>query len=111
MKPFMFVFTGKPSPEKTELAHIKDAIIHVWVIDESLESARRRAVSYVTGLQWSVESTEFESEMLPSQLQGLHKDEALLYRRALRLGMAADFVASPKVDGDPDDPIWIAPMG
>ena len=107
MVPFMFVVNGAPLPENHNYDTIGGAKIHIWVMDEDINSARDKALSMVSQHLWSAKQIEHEFEISLSQLPDLHEAELLLYQKALRYGIAADFLAYPKMDGDPDDPIVI----
>lgn len=107
MFPFMFVINGTPLPENHNYSTIGGAKIHIWVMDNNADSAQEKAVSLVKQYLWKIQSVEHVLRISQEQLQHLHEAEALLYQKALRNGIAADFLAYPKVDGDPDDPILI----
>lgn len=107
MFPFMFVIDGHPLPENHNYDTIGGAKIHIWVMDNNIVSARNKAISLVTQYLWCVQKIEHEFEISQEQLSNLHKAEALLYQKALHNGIAADFLAYPKNDGNPNDPIVI----
>ncbi len=105
MIPFMFVIDGIPLPENHNYDTVGGAKIHVWVMDDNITSARDKALSMVEHYLWNVKGIEYEFEISQSQIPHLHEAEALLYQKALHHGIAADFLAYPKIDGNPDDPI------
>lgn len=107
MLPFMFVIDGVPLPENHNYSTIGGAKIHIWVIDTEIESAKYKAISYVSQYLWHAQSIEYAFEILPEQIRELDIIEATLYQKALRDGISATFFAYPKVDGNPDDPIQI----
>lgn len=107
MLPFMFVINGTPLPENHNYNSIGGAKIHIWVMENTIDSARDKALAMVKNYLWSVQEIEHELQISEEQLHNLHDAEALLYQKALRHGIAADFLAYPKVDGDPNDPIAI----
>ncbi len=107
MFPFMLVINGTPLPENHNYNTVGGAKIHIWVMDNDADSAQEKAESFVKQYLWKIQSVEHVLQISPEQLQHLHKAEALLYQKALRNGIAAEFLAYPKVDGDPDDPILI----
>lgn len=107
MFPFMFVINGIPLPENHNYSIVGGAKIHIWVIDENMDSAKNKAISMVEKHLWSVQNIEYAFEIYPKQLHNLHEAEVVLYHRALRDGIAADFLAYPKVDGAPDDPVVV----
>ena len=107
MLPFMFVIDGVPLPENHNYSTIGGAKIHIWVMDKEIESAKDKAISYVSQYIWHAQGIEYAFEILPEQIRELDISEATLYQKELRNGIAADFLAYPKVDGNPDDPILI----
>lgn len=107
MFPFMLVINGTPLPENHNYNTVVGAKIHIWVMDNDADSAQEKAESYVKQYLGKVQSVEHVLQISSEQLQHLHEAEALLYQKARRNGIAADFLAYPKVDGNPDDPILI----
>lgn len=107
MFPFMLVINGTPLPENHNYNTVGGAKIHIWVMDNDADSAQEKAESYVEQYLWKIQSVEHVLQIASEQLQHLHEAEALLYQKARRNGIAADFLAYPKVDGNPDDPILI----
>lgn len=107
MLPFMLVINGLPLPENHNYSTVGGAKIHIWVMDNDADSAQEKAISLVKQYLWEIQSVEYVLQISQEQLQHLHEAEALLYQKALRNGIAADFLAYPKVDGNPDDPILI----
>lgn len=107
MFPFMLVINGTPLPENHNYNTVGGAKIHIWVMDNDADSAQEKAESYVKQYLWKIQSVEHVLQISPEQLHHLHEAEALLYQKALRNGIAADFLAYPRVDGNPDDPILI----
>lgn len=105
MNPYLFVINVIPMPENKDCADIASAIAHVWVISEDRESAKNRALDYVTSYLWEVIDLEREFEIQPQQIPVLHEDEALLYKKALQFGIAADYIAHPKIPGKIDNPV------
>lgn len=107
MFPFMLVINGTPLPENHNYNTVGGAKIHIWVMDNDADSAQEKAESFVKQYLWKIQSVEHVLQISQGQLPYLHEAEALLYQKALRDGIAADFLAYPKVDSDPDDPILI----
>lgn len=107
MLPFMLVINGVPLPENHNYDAVGGAKIHIWVMDNDPDSAQEKAISFVKQYLWEIKSVEHVLQISQEQLRNLHKDEALLYQKALHKGIAANFLAYPKVDGSPDDPIVI----
>lgn len=110
MAPFMFVINAVPKLTNENFKDIAGAKVHVWVLSDSKESAKTRAVNYIEKYLWDVKDFEYELEISQEQLRNLHKDEAALYLKAHQSGIAADFVAYPKIPGDPGDPVIKRPL-
>lgn len=104
MKPYLFVIDIVPSPENKDCQDIAGAKAHIWTISDDKEKAKLRAVDYITKSHWQVVGFEYEFEIHQEQIAKLHEDEVRLYKTALRHGIAADYIAYPKVPGHPDDP-------
>ena len=107
MKPYMFVFNAIPTSSNKECKDIAGGRVHIWVMEENLETAKIRALTDIASYHWKVTGVEYESEILPEQFSHLHESEALLYHKALQNGIAADYLASPVKQGSPDDPVVI----
>lgn len=107
MFPYMLVIDGVPLSENHNYDTVGGAKIHIWVMDEDADSAQEKAISLVNQYLWEVKGVECVLQISQEQLQHLHKAEALLYQKALQNGIAADFLAYPRVDGTPDDPTVI----
>ena len=107
MFPFMFVINGVPLPQNHNYDKIGGAKIHIWVMDNTADSAQEKAISLIKQYLWKVTDVEHALQISQEQLQHLHKDETVLYQKALRHGIAADFLAYPKIDGNPGDPVVI----
>lgn len=105
MNPYMFAINVVPTPDNKDCEDIASAIAHVWVISEDKESARIRAVDYITSYLWKVINFEHEFEIQPELIPELHEAEALLYMKALQHGISADYIANPKVPRNPGDPV------
>ncbi|MGO4540349.1 hypothetical protein [Paenibacillus sp. 2TAB19] len=107
MKPFLFVLNVVPSQFNKQCEDIAGAKAHIWIISDDKDKAKARAESYVIGALWNVINFEHELEIFPEHLQKLHEAEAHLYKMALQQGIAADFLAYPKVPGNPTDSVKI----
>ncbi|NTW72887.1 MAG: hypothetical protein HGA49_11695 [Eubacteriaceae bacterium] len=105
MKPYMFVIKAVPLPTNEDCKDIAGAKVHIWVFADSKENAKVRAMNYIMKLLWEIKDFEYEFEIRQEQIPNLHEDEAVLYRKALQYGIAADFLAHPKVPGNPGDPV------
>ncbi|RKD26712.1 hypothetical protein BEP19_16035 [Ammoniphilus oxalaticus] len=96
MNPYMFVIDIVPMPDNNKCDDIAGAKAHIWVISKDRESAKLRVINYIEKHLWSVTNFEYEFEIQQELIPSLHADEARLYESALRLGIAADYVAFPK---------------
>lgn len=107
MTPFMFVIDGTPLPQNHNYSKVAGAKIHIWVMDDNMDSARSKAISLINNSLWEIQGIEYAFEMLQEQISELDKLEVQLYQKALRLGIAALFVAYLETDGHPGDPVII----
>lgn len=110
MIPFMYVIKSIPMPESPFYTSISSALVHIWIMSDSQSSALETALAYIKCQAWEPLEIEHAFEILPEQVQGFHKDEQLLYRKALKYGIAADFVSSPIQEGNPSDPTIQMPL-
>lgn len=108
MFPFLFEIKGIPLPDNYNFDSIGGAFIHVIVISDNMDSAKESALSFIRQHLWEPQTFENAFEILPEQVSLLDTAEAALYSKALRDGISAMFVAYPKVDGSPNDPVVIA---
>ncbi len=95
MEPYMFVIKSVPLPSNRHYRTIRQALVHIWVIDSDIDSARENALSYIRSLNWNPLLVEHALEIQKEQIPRLPEEEAALYQKALRSGVAADFLASP----------------
>lgn len=100
----MFVITAVPAKENIHFNKVFMAEVHIWVIADSLDTAQNAALEDIKGHLWIPQEIQYAFDVTPEQLQNLHKDEALLYQRALKLGIAADYIGSP-VRENPGKPV------
>lgn len=105
MDPFMFVIRSVPLPSNKNCKSIRQAIVHIWVLDSSIDKAQEKALSYIKSFSWNPLKVEHAFAITDEQLDHLHKDEERLYRSALLHGIAADFLASPIREKSPDSPV------
>ena len=106
-KPFMFVITAVPDKSNRHFNNVFKALVHIWVMDTNLESAKHRALNDIKKCFWIPQKIEHEFEIKPEQLENLHKAEATLYQKALAYGIAADYIASPIRERSADVPIEV----
>lgn len=104
MKPYFFVIDIVPLPDNKECQDIAGGRAHIWTISDDKEKAKLRAVDYIKKSHWQVIGFEYEFEIREEQIAMLHEDEASLHKKALQHGIAADYIAYPKIPGNPDDP-------
>ena len=107
MNPYMFVIKAVPLANNENYDTIAGAFVHVCVVGSNINSAEHKALDYISNLLWNPVKIEHAFEMSQEQIDALDAPEAQLYQKSLHLGIAAYFVAYPKEDGNPDDPIMI----
>ncbi len=95
MEPYMFVIKSVPLPNSRHYRTIRQALVHIWVMDSDIDSARENALSYIRSLNWNPLLVEHALEIQKEQISRLPEEEAVLYQKALCGGIAADFLASP----------------
>ncbi len=105
MAMFMLVVSGIPSKENKDAFSLAGAIIHVWIESENASIAKEKAYNYIKRYHWIPESVEHAFEILPGQLPQLGASESRLYHQAQQFGIAADFLAWPKDQSRPRDPV------
>lgn len=94
---FMFIIRCLPDPKKSEYAELKYCLAHIWVKSDDQAKAETMARDYATSYGWLPQCIERAFDFRSQQPQNLHQLEAVLYLKAVRFGIAADFLASPKV--------------
>ncbi|AIQ73907.1 hypothetical protein NST28_11825 [Paenibacillus sp. FSL R10-2791] len=105
MNPYMFVIDAIPAPTNKDCEDIAGARVHVWVISKDKENAKLQAMDYITSYLWTITNIEYELEIQHEQILDLGEDETQLYRKACQFGIAADFLAYPKIPKDRNDPV------
>lgn len=105
MQPYMFVVKGVPLPNSRHYRTIRQAFIHIWIMDSDMDSAREHVLSYIRSLNWNPLLVEHALEIQKEQIAHLPEEEAVLYQKALRSGIAADFLASPIRERPSDSPV------
>ena len=105
MNPFMFVVKSVPLPRNKNYHSVRQALVHIWVFDNSIDDAQKKALHYIKSLDWNPLSVEHALSIYSEQIPHLHKDEAVLYRKACLYGIAADFLASPIREKSQDSPV------
>ena len=110
MKPYMFRAQAVPMPQSKDSLTLKHAFVHIWVMSDSIEKAKARAIKYIEDTLWEVKEVDLEIDVQPEQIQQLGKSEARLFRQASKLGIAADYIACRIDEGRPEDPVQIRPV-
>lgn len=106
MNPYMFVFEAVPEETNERCKEIAGALVHVWVMSDSMEAAKIIATANIKSYHWDVKGIEHEFVIQPEQISRLHKREAALYHLALKNGIASEYIAHPKVPR-PDNVVGI----
>lgn len=105
MNPYMFVIRSIPLPHNKNYRTIRQAIVHVWVMECSINAAQQKALDHIKSLGWNPLKVDnafsISSELLPR----LDKLEADLYQQALSHGISSVFVASPIREKPSESPI------
>jgi hypothetical protein len=107
VNPYMFVILCYPLPDNKNYDLVGGAHVHIWVMDNSLEKAQERAFEYIRKYSWEPQEIEHAFEIQPQQIPFLHKDEENLFLMAGQYGIAADFLAWRKQEGQSGDPVLI----
>lgn len=102
---YMFVILAKPSPENERHAELKGAHVHIWVNSSAESKALQSANAYIRRYGWIPSEVEYAFEIQEAQLPKLGASESRLYNRACLSGIAADFLAFPLEEGEPNDPV------
>lgn len=106
MSPYMFVIYAVPKAENKHFTSVRGAHVHIWVIDDSPDSALQRATSYIEKYQWLPTEIEHAFDASRMRISDLHEEEQRLYLTALRYGIASDFLAEP-LNNSPDSEVYI----
>lgn len=108
---FFFAFEATPtaaSPQATDLA---GADIHIWVQADSMAGAESTARQHIMDFAWVVKELSLARHWPLERIPDLHKDEQALAQRAIRFGVAADFLAWPKEANPGEDPLEVRSAG
>lgn len=109
MQPFMFQIKSVPMPQNKNFDTIGGAYVHVWVMDNSLENAQKRAFAHIRKYNWEPQEILNAFEIRPEQIPLLHKDEENLFLMAQLYGISADFLGWRKEESLHDVPEIIEP--
>lgn len=91
----MFVITAVPATDNSHFHEVFSAEVHIWVIADSLATAQDVALEDIKAHRWIPQEVQYAFDVTPEQIQNLGTDEAWLYQRALKLGIASDYIGSP----------------
>ena len=108
---YRFSIACTPTAGSARATDIKSADADVWVLEESMAAAEIKARSHLLDYAWVPTSIEIAIEPTPEQIERSGKDTQALHRKALQKGVASMLIASPKAEGQEDDPIRIRSMG
>lgn len=96
MPAYLFIFEAHPTTAAIPEEDIAGAMVHVWVVWDSLGEAERYAREFILDYGWIIDVVAHRFQ--PTDLQVAHLDDSELrnYKMALRDGISADFIAWPK---------------
>ena len=104
LKPYMFVITAVPTTDNPNFQKVFSAEVHIWVIADSIETAQNVALEDIKAHGWIPQEVQYAFDSTPEQIRNLGTDEAWLYQRALKHGIASDYIGSP-VQENPGTPV------
>lgn len=93
---FFFAFEAVPTAASPQAGDLAGADIHVWVHDKSMDSAETTARQCIMDFAWIVQSVSAARHCPLEHILQLEENEQLLVLRAIKDGIAADFLAWPK---------------
>lgn len=96
MPAYLFVLEAHPTKAAVPEEDIAGAMVHVWVVWPSLDEAERHAREFVLDSGWIIDTVAHRLQPTDVQIARLHDSELGNYKRALRDGISADFIAWPK---------------
>ncbi len=91
---YFLYFTAEPTTDSPEYGKIQPGYAHVWVQANSPEIAEFIAEGYMAREKLKPLTLEFVVDSRDMRLDDLGAAEASLYHRALKNGVALDFVSS-----------------
>ena len=100
MRMYMFVLNCLPDPNKREYADLSMCLAHIWVKADNENLAFEAAKNYAISYGWLPQQIEHAFDCTDADLSQYHEDEVWLCRKAEQFGIAADYIAAPKVPRD-----------
>ncbi len=108
---FFFAFEATPTVASPQARDLAGADIHIWVQADSMAGAESTARQHIMDFSWVVTELSLARHWPLERIPDLHKDEQALAQRAIRYGVAADFLAWPKEDNPDGDPMEVRSAG
>jgi hypothetical protein len=93
---FFFSFDAVPTSASSQATDLAGAEIHVWVTDKSMDSAESMARQCIMDFAWIVQGVSVAKHCPLERILQLDEEEQVLVLRAIKEGIAADFLAWPK---------------
>lgn len=93
---FFFSFEAVPTHASPQASDLAGADIHVWVQDRNIDSAETTARQCIMDFAWIVQSVSVAKQCPLERILQLDEEEQVLVLRAIKEGIAADFLAWPK---------------
>ena len=93
---FFFAFEAVPTAASPQACDLAGADIHVWVHDKSMDSAESMARQCIMDFAWIVQNVSAAKHCPLEHILKLEENEQVLVLRAIKDGIAADFLAWPK---------------
>lgn len=96
MRPFFFHIEVTPHADNLSARDLGGGVVNIWVFDDSISSAKQRAIQYINGYGWAIAEVEFAAEPTPEQIAQLDEIESDNYKKAELFGISAVFDVWPK---------------
>lgn len=93
---FFFAFEAVPTHASPQAGDLAGADIHVWVQDRNIDSAESMARQCIMDFAWIVQNISVAKHCPLERILQLDEEEQALVLRAIKEGIAADFLAWPK---------------
>ena len=111
MQTYFFIFEVEPTSASPRAQDIKASLANIFVMAPSHAEAEARARAHLMEYAWVVKSLDTAVEPSLERIAQCDASVIALHQKALREGLASEFVAWPKVEGKDDDPIEIRLLG
>ena len=100
MNLYLLVINAEPNKTSAEYIYCQKAIVHSLVMEDSLEEAQQKALGDIKSKDWTPGTIEVAQEITYEQIQAMEPDISIyhLYERALKYGIASDYIASQRKD-------------